>query len=353
MSGVPEPETAVAVAHGSGRVTVETRPATEPGDGELVLALRCCGLCGTDLFKINGPAMTPSVLGHELVGTVVESRSARFREGDRVVVPHHVSCGECALCARGSETMCPTFKENLLDPGGFSERILVRARAVDLAARLVPPHVSDDAASFMEPAACVFRGIKRSGFLDARANDPAPRCAVVVGGGSMGLLHLLTLKAIARDCRVIVTDLRRERLEIALTLGAHAAEAQGGALAAAVHEATAGLGADAAFDTVGGARILDSALGLVREGGSVVLFAHAPREERASFDLNALFKSEKRVVATYSGSLADQDEVWRLIESGALDGSPLVSHRMPLSRIDDAIRLARTQEALKAMIIPG
>lgn len=353
MTRVSEIESSVAVAHGNGRVSLETRAIVAPVDGELVLALRCCGLCGTDLFKINGAAMTASILGHELVGSVLESCNSRFREGDRVVVPHHVSCGECSLCARGSETMCPTFKENLLEPGGFSERILVRRRAVDLAAHIVPAHVSDDAASFMEPAACVYRGVKRSGFLAARANDAAPRCAVVVGGGSMGLLHLLTLKAIDRECRVVVTDLRPERLALALKLGAHAAELPGDALAAAVRHATAGLGADAAFDTVGGARILDSSLALVREGGSVVLFAHAPREERASFDLNALFKSEKRVVATYSGSLADQDEVWRLIESGALDASPLVSHRVPLSRFGEAVELARTQVALKAMVIPG
>ncbi|MGK2858530.1 MAG: alcohol dehydrogenase catalytic domain-containing protein [Thermoanaerobaculia bacterium] len=324
-----------------------------PSDGEVVLALRCCGLCGTDLFKINGPAMTPLVLGHELVGTVIETRSARFREGDRVVVPHHVSCGECALCARGSETMCPSFKENLLTPGGFSERLLVRRRAVELAARLVPDPVSDDAASFMEPAACVYRGIRRGGLLDARPGDRAPRCAIVVGAGSMGLLHLLTLRAIDRECRVVVTDLRRERLDLALELGAHAGEFPGETLAAAVRDAAGGLGADAVFDTVGGARVLDSSIALVREGGSVVLFAHAPRDERASFDLNALFKSEKRVVATYSGSLADQREVWRLIEDGALDASVLVSHRVPLSSFAEAVELARTQVALKAMVISG
>jgi threonine dehydrogenase-like Zn-dependent dehydrogenase len=83
------------------------------------------------------------------------------------------------------------------------------------------------------------------------------------------------------------------------------------------------------------------------------LFAHAPRAESASFDLNALFKSEKRVVATYSGSLADQSAVWRLIECGELDASPLVSHHVPLARFDEAVRLAHSQEALKAIVIPG
>jgi L-iditol 2-dehydrogenase len=297
--------------------------------------------------------MAPSVLGHELVGVVELSRSERFRAGDRVVVPHHVSCGVCALCARGSDTMCPTFKENLLSPGGFSDRIVVARRAVDRAARLVPAHVSDDAASFMEPAACVYRGIRRAALLDPVAPGSPPRAALVIGAGSMGLLHLLTLRAIDPAFRVVVTDLRRERLDLALSLGASSVAGPGEALRAAVVEASSGLGVDAAFDTVGGAPILDSALSLVREGGSVVLFAHAPRDQRASFDLNSFFKAEKRVVATYSGSLDDQEAVWRLIESGALDASPLVSHRVPLSRFPEAVALARSQQALKAMITPG
>jgi L-iditol 2-dehydrogenase len=352
MSRVPRIESSVAVAHGEGTTTVEHRLVDSPADGEIVLSLRCCGLCGTDLFKIDGPAMQPSVLGHELVGIVEASRSARFREGDRVVVPHHVSCGACALCARGSDTMCPTFKENLLEPGGFSARIRVSRRAVDQAARLVPAHVSDDAASFMEPAACVHRGIRRAGLLDPVAPGSPSRCALVVGAGSMGLLHLLTLKAIDPSFRVVVSDLRHERLALAMTLGAHAVAEPGEALRAAVMDASHGVGADAAFDTVGGARILDSSLALVREGGSVVLFAHAPRDERASFDLNAFFKSEKRVISTYSGSLADQAAVWSLIERGALDATPLVTHRVPLSRFGDAVALARSQQALKAMVIP-
>ncbi|MBI2214072.1 MAG: alcohol dehydrogenase catalytic domain-containing protein [Acidobacteria bacterium] len=347
-----EIDSCVAVAHGNGRTSVERRVVPSPAEGEIVLALGSCGLCGTDLFKIDGPAIPPSVLGHELVGTVELSRSERFRAGDRVVVPHHVSCGVCALCARGSDTMCPTFKENLLEPGGFSARILVRRRAVELAARLVPPHVSDDAASFMEPAACVYRGIRRGGLLDPVARSSSARCALVVGAGSMGLLHLLTLKAIDPAFRVVVSDLRRERLELAMSLGAYAAAAPGERLGSAVMEASEGAGADAAFDTVGGAKILDTALSLVREGGSVVLFAHAPRGESAAFDLNALFKAEKRVVATYSGSLEDQAAVWNLIERGALDATSLVSHRIPLSRIGDAVALARSQEALKAMMIP-
>ncbi len=132
----------------------------------MLLKLRVVGFCGTDLFKLKtGTAPAGGVLGHELVGTVAALGEgvSGFALGDRVVVPHHVPCGECVLCRRGAETMCAIFKENLLEPGAFADHILVRPRAVAQAARKLPDGLSDESAVFMEPAACVLRGIDRSG----------------------------------------------------------------------------------------------------------------------------------------------------------------------------------------------
>ena len=168
----------------------------------------------------------------------------------------------------------------------------------------------------------------------------------------MGLLHLLVLRALFPEARVVVCDRILERISLALKLGAHAAAEPGDALDRVVHEATAGLGADAVFDTVGGAKVLKSALTLTREGGSVVLFAHARESERADFDLNALFKHERRVLGTYSGTLREQEEVHRLIVSRRLDASPLVTHHLPLARFEEGVRLAREGRALKVLYVP-
>src|SRR5881296_3191137 len=131
----------VAACRADGTVRLEERPRPEPGPGEVLLRLRVAGLCGTDLFKLaHRTAAAGAVLGHEVVGTVeaLGRGAGQFRAGDRVVVPHHVPCGECDLCARGSGPMCPAFRENLLEPGGFSEWVLVRERAARLVARRVP-----------------------------------------------------------------------------------------------------------------------------------------------------------------------------------------------------------------------
>jgi len=348
----------VAACAGEGAVRIESRPRPVPGPGEMLLRLRCAGLCGTDLFKLgNGTAAAGAVLGHEIVGTVAVLGAGvqGFAPGDRVAVPHHAACGECALCRRGNEPLCPAFRENLLVPGGFSEWVLVRERAVRETAFGLPPHLSDEAAVFLEPAACVLRGVRHARLAETALAGPAPGCAAILGGGGMGLLHLLVLKAVHPDLRVAVSDPREERLALARRLGADAAAAPGEATRTAVAELSGGLGADAVFDTAGGAGPLEAALEISRPGGAVVLFAHATladHGERAGFDLNAFFKAERRLLASYSSSLADQREVYRLLVSRRLDPSPLVTHRLPLSRFQEAVTLARERRALKVLLVP-
>lgn len=338
-----------------GGVRLETRPRPEPGPGEMLLRLRCAGLCGTDLFKLRyGTASAGSVLGHEVVGTVeaLGAGVAGFAPGDRVVVPHHVACGQCDLCRRGSEPLCPAFRENLLAPGGFSEWVLVRERAVRQAAFGLPPHVSDEAAVFLEPAACVLRGLRHARLPETALAGPSPGCAAVLGGGGMGLLHLLVLKAVHPALKVLISEPVAERRELALRLGADAVAPPGGETSEAAAVLTGGLGADAVFDTVGGAGPLEATLALSRPGGAVVLFAHAAEGERAGFDLNAFFKSERRLLATYSSSLTEQREIYRLLVSRRLDPSSLVTHRMPLARFGEAVELAEGRRALKVLLTP-
>jgi len=340
---------AVVACLGGAETALEERPVAAPGPGEMVLGLRVVGLCGTDLFKLEtGSAAPGMVLGHELVGTVVDLGAdvSGFAVGDRVVVPHHVPCGECALCRRGSETLCPVFRENLMEPGAFADTVLIKRRAVELAARRLPDHVSDAAAVFMEPAGCVLRGVHR-------AELAADGAAMVQGAGSMGLLHLLVLKAVYPNLSVIVVDPVEDRLATARDLGATATAAPGEVAREAVLAASDGLGADAVFETVGGGGPLEAALMLTREGGSVILFAYSPTDARAGFDLNHVFKYERRIIGTYSAALREQAEIFALICDGRLDPSPLVTHIMPLDNFQDGVALARNRRALKVLFTPS
>src|SRR5437762_6267443 len=150
--------------HGGGRLAPAEVPRPTAGPGELLLRLRGCGLCGSDIAKLADPDVrVPAVLGHEVVGDVVEAGVGvrGFAVGDRVVAAHHVPCGECHYCHRGSESMCRAFKESHLDPGGFAEFVRVPATNVAHATFRLPERVSDEAASFVAPPGCLVRATRR------------------------------------------------------------------------------------------------------------------------------------------------------------------------------------------------
>src|SRR5438105_15866886 len=202
------------IFQGAGRLAPTDLPRPAAGVGELLLQLRGCGLCGSDIAKLADPAArVPAVLGHEVVGDVVEAGEgvAGFAVGDRVVAAHHVPCGECHYCRRGSESMCRAFKESNLDPGGFAEFVRVPAGNVRAATFRVPDHLTDEEASFVEPLACCLRAVER-------ARVQPGDTALVVGLGSIGCLFVqLCVRA---GAGVIVTDQDTARADPARRFGA-------------------------------------------------------------------------------------------------------------------------------------
>ena len=185
-----------------------------------------------------------------------------------------------------------------------------------------------------------------------KANLDRDGVVVVQGGGGMGLLHLLVLAAVYPGLRILVIDPLEERRSLAVALGAGAAAHPGDDARQALMDMSGGLGADAVFDTVGGAELLECALALIRYAGTVVLFAHAPAGERAEFELNTLFKHEHRVLGSYSGGLEEQSRVFSMMRDGTLNPSPLVSHRLPLAEFASGVEIARRREALKILFTP-
>ena len=348
------PGAAVIAADGS--VAWRELPAVEPGPGELAVDLAAAGLCGTDLFKLrHRTAPAGTVLGHEVVGTVaaVGDGVAGFAVGDRVVAAHHAACLECDLCRAGAEPMCPAFRDNLLAPGGFSERFVIRPRAVERTTFGLPAGLSDEAAVFLEPTACVLRGVRASGLLDGRRAGRG--AALILGGGSMGLLHLLLLRALAPDLPVALCDPLPERR------GARA-PARGGGRGAAGR----GAGGRGAGDLGrprrrrrlrhrGGRRPARRRPGGLPAGRHRRPLRPRPRaagDGRADFDLNPFFQREQRLLGTYSSGTAEQREAFRLLATGRLDPAPLVSHRLPLSRFAEAVALAERRQALKILLVP-
>jgi L-iditol 2-dehydrogenase len=147
-----------AVYHGGGRVTLEERPAPVAGPGELLVRVRACGICGSDLMGWYQDPRAPMVPGHEPAGEVAAAgEGAPLAVGTRVAVHHHVPCMACPLCRRGRHTLCPRFRETHLEPGGMAEYVRVPAANAALDVLPLPDDLPLWAATLVEPLGCVVR----------------------------------------------------------------------------------------------------------------------------------------------------------------------------------------------------
>src|SRR5438046_6795440 len=333
-----------AVYRGAGKVIAEEWPRPAIGDSEVLLRLLGCGLCGSDIAKIVDPSTpVPLVLGHEVVGEIVALGPdvTDCAIGDRVVAAHHVPCGDCHYCRRGSESMCRAFKASNLDPGGFAEYVRVPAPNVRHALFRVPRHVTDEAASFVEPLACCLRSVRR-------ARVAPGDTVVVVGLGSIGCLFVQLLRR--AGAVVVGCDPLADRAELATKLGA-AVAGPPDAARRAQRELSGGRGADLVVVTGGGGEVLPWAAGTLRDGGSIHYFAGGGGDA-LPLRLEALYHRELTITATYSSSPADLTEAFRLIVAGAIDVGRLFTPRVPPAPLASGVDLMRRREALKVYVTP-
>ncbi|MBI2081691.1 MAG: alcohol dehydrogenase catalytic domain-containing protein [candidate division NC10 bacterium] len=342
------PRTMLAAVYvGEGRVEARSLPVPAIGPGELLVALRSCGLCGSDIYKIvHGTVPPPVVLGHEIVGTVVAAGGGvrDFSPGSRVVVAHHVPCGTCHYCRHGNVSMCADFRASNLDPGGFAPYIRVPARHVAAVTFPVPEALPDDEAAFTEPLASCLRAVKRSTLQAGEA-------AVVVGLGSIGLLFVQLLHL--RGARLVGVDPLPGRRDLARRLGAEAVADPGAAEAdGAVRGLSEGRGADLVVLTAGSAAALPPALGWVRDGGALCCFAPLAPDAPVPLNLNPLYYRELTLFGSYSPSPDDLREALDLLAGGGVRVAELITHRLPLSALGEGVAAVREQRALKVILRP-
>jgi len=331
-----------AVYRAPGQVALGEWPMPAIGAGELLLKVRGCGLCGSDVVKIrSGRVAPPAVFGHEVVGDVVAvgGGAGGFAVGDRLVVAHHVPCFACHYCRRGSPSMCRSFKTVNLDPGGFAEYLRVPAPNVRHAAFKVPKTLSDEAASFTEPLACCLRAVKRAGVLGGDV-------AWVIGLGSVGCLFVQLLQR--AGARVLGSDPLAARVALGQKFGAEAFQTLE-ALGERARELTDGRGVDLVLVTAGGASVLRPAASLVRDGGTIHCFAGGEGEE-LPLSLDALYHRELTLTATYSSSPAELAEAFELLARGRVQVDGLITHRLPLSRLAEGVALTVEREAVKVFV---
>ena len=353
------PSTMRAVVYrGINDMRIETVPVPRIGPGEILVKIATCGVCGTDLKKIHtGSHSAPRIFGHEMSGTVVAVGQGvtRFKGGERVVVHHHVPCGECYYCRKGTPAQCPLYKKvgatAGFEPsgGGFAEYI----RVMDWIASSrgvvpIPDGVPFEQAAFVEPVNTVLKGVK---MLNLAANDTV----LVIGQGPIGLMHAVL--ASHTGARVLTSDLYAERHAIAARYGlSNPIDAGKENVVERVLEETDGRGADAVILAVGGNALIKTAIDSARCGGKVMLFAQTQRSE-ATFDPGVVCMDEKTLMGSYSSSFDLLEEVTGLVFDGyrrGFDLTQLISHRFPLEQAVAAIDVAShpKTDSMKIMIEP-
>jgi L-iditol 2-dehydrogenase len=349
-----------AVYRGINDVRVETVPVPKVGPGEVLIKVANCGICGTDLKKIHtGSHSAPRIFGHETAGTIaaigegVAELPQGFAVGDRVMVFHHVPCGDCYYCRKRTYAQCPVYKPAGVTAGfepsggGFAEYVLAMDWIVrDGGLIQIPDGIPFEQAAFVEPVNTVLKGIKS-------LNIQPDETVLVIGQGPIGILHA-TL-ALKTGAQVLTSDLYPERHAIAAEFGLrHPIHAGTEDVAARARAATEGRGADTVILAVGGNGLIKTAMEAVRMGGKVLLFAQTQHGE-AIFDPAAVCMDEKTLLGSYSSSFDIEREVEELVFGGYRSGfdlTRLISHRFPLESAVEAIDLASNPSAssMKIMI---
>ena len=344
-----------AVYRGVDDVRLEEVPVPEIGAGEMLVRVHTCGICGTDLKKIStGSHSAPRIFGHETSGVVakVDEGAREYSVGDRVMVFHHIPCRECYYCRHKTFAQCATYKKvgctAGFEPsgGGFAEYVRVMNWIVQKGTVRIPDGVSFEQACFVEPVNTCIKGIET---LRLERDETV----LVIGQGPIGMM--LAMLAKRAGARVITSDLYPARLTIAKSFGLNltldAAKADAGQT---VRGMTEGRGADAVILAVGGSSLIRPAMDAARPGGRVLLFAQTTRGE-ATIDPAAVCVDEKTLLGSYSASVELQEESVRFVMNREMDLERLISHRFPLDRSVEALKLAAhpQPDSMKIVIQPG
>jgi L-iditol 2-dehydrogenase len=344
-----------AVYRGSSVVSVEEIPTPAIGPGEILIRVEACGICHTDLKKIEYNLLAPPrIYGHETAGVVARvGRGVRkFEPGDRVVVFHHIPCSDCFYCRKKLYAQCPVYKKVGVTAGfepaggGFSQYVRVMDWIAERGVEKIPEGISFERASFVEPVNTCLKAVKQCA-------PSANEVALILGQGPIGLL--MTMLVRRTGARVITTDMIPSRRELSLRCGAEESfDPRTEEVAATVASLTDSRGADLVILAASAPSLVAQAVRWSRAGARILLFAQTSEAERIEVSGASICVGERTIFGSYSASVDLQKQSAELVFGGELPVDLLVSHRLPLTKVHSAFDLALhpDSESLKIILEP-
>ena len=346
-------------------LVIEDIRLAEPGPGEVLVDIKACAICHSDIFFAEGAwgGALPAVYGHEAAGIVTATGSGvtRAKVGDHVVVTLIRSCGHCHYCKQGSEVMCEeVFPRDsgsaltgadgsayvqAMHTGAFAERVLVDQSQMVA----IPKDVPFDSASLL--ACGVITGY--GAVLNTAKVKPGHHVAVV-GCGGVGL-NSVQGAAIAGASTIVAIDLADDKLEAARRFGAtHAVNPKKEDAAKAIKALTHGRGVDFVFVTVGAKPAFDRAFDYITKNGTVVIVGMPPSGVMAEYDPGTVAAWNQKIIGSKMGETTVATDIHELVElyrAGRLKLDELITARSPLERINEAIAAVNAGKALRNVIV--
>jgi L-iditol 2-dehydrogenase len=321
-----------AVYYNNNDIRIEERPKPEIKDGEILVGVKASGICGTDLMEWYRIKKAPRVLGHEMAGEIVGSRSFKFKIGQRVFVSHHVPCNECKYCLSGNHTACEILHKGNYDPGGFSEFVRVPRINVELGTYVLPENVSYEEGTMIEPLACVVRAQRIMGIGEGQT-------VLVMGSGVSGLLNIQLAKL--KKANIVATDINEYRLKKAKEYGAdevfNANEAPD-------------IKADRIIMCTGAMSAFEKAFKYIDRKGIIMLFAIP--NKNISIPSEDFWRNESTLISSYGAAPVDLEEALELIRDGKINVKGMITHRLKLEEIQKGFKIAgEAKDSLKVIVI--
>ncbi|OIO81265.1 MAG: alcohol dehydrogenase [Candidatus Omnitrophica bacterium CG12_big_fil_rev_8_21_14_0_65_43_15] len=323
----------VAVYYSNNDIRIEERPKPVIKEGEILVRVKASGICGTDVMEWYRQKKAPRILGHEIAGEIAESKSQKYKAGQKVFVSHHVPCNKCKYCLEGNHTACEALHKGNYDPGGYSEFVRVPEANVNIGTYILPENVSCEEGAMIEPLACAVRGQIAIGVKKGQV-------VLILGSGVSGLLNILLAKL--KGAQVYATDIDKSRLDKAKEYGADRiinAKEQLAIKADRIIICTGALSATAqAFDCID------------RKG--IIQFFAIPNKN-IEIPVEDFWRNEITVTSTYGAAPVDLEEALRLIKDKKVNVKDMITHILPLSEIQKGFKIVLdAKDSLKVVLRP-
>jgi L-iditol 2-dehydrogenase len=322
------------------------------GKNDVLVKMKSCGICGSDLEKVFGSyGMKSLKIGHEPAGIVkkVGDNVKNFKENDRVFIHHHVPCYSCHYCYNDDFTMCEKYQKSNIEPSGLSEYILVPEWNVSRGGLVkLPSNINFDNAALIEPIACCLRSLNK---LNIKKADKI----AIFGAGPTGLIHMILAKHFGVS-KIVLLDINEFRLNFAKNIDPNIItiniqEIDSIKLKEIILSEVERIGVDLSIICTSSINALINSLKITRRGGTISLFGVPSKESNIKIDLNLIYSKELKIIPSYAASEKEIHQTITLLTNNVINFESIITHRFLLNDSFEALRYAHiAKDAMKIIV---